>query len=151
VANVANVARKNDEVECEAQDLAKPPQGQTAPLPEAGADDMKPPSCLWRIHFKDRKPVDVYIFPGATHAEVLSIWPDATKVETFDPFAAPPVVPVTPEQEKMIRRWLALIGETNQDLIDKVIARCRRDVDARDYFTQQAAAALSAAGEAGLR
>jgi len=139
VANTGYTARAASVASVASVAVANPSQGQTAPLPEADAGEAR--SVWWRIHFANREPLEVAYTPPTTRGEVLAAWPDATKVEPFDPTAAPPVVPVTLEQEKMIRRWLSLIGETNQDLIDKVIDRCRRDVDARDYFMSAASVA----------
>jgi predicted component of type VI protein secretion system len=50
--------------------------------------------------------------------------------------------PLTAEDERAIRAWLALIEETDPAIIAGVIAQCRRDADARDYFIERAAAEL---------
>jgi len=51
--------------------------------------------------------------------------------------------PLTAEEEKAIRAWLELIGETDPATIAEVIERCQRDADARAYFLERAAAELS--------
>ncbi|MEF8722706.1 hypothetical protein E4Q23_08995 [Candidatus Accumulibacter phosphatis] len=37
-----------------------------------------------------------------------------------------------------VRRWLAAIGETDQETIDEVLAACRRDSEVRAYFLGRA-------------
>lgn len=46
--------------------------------------------------------------------------------------------PMTAEEEQAIRAWLALIEETDPATIAEVMSKCRRDADARDYFTGRA-------------
>lgn len=51
-------------------------------------------------------------------------------------------VPLTAEDEKAIRAWLAQIEETCPATIAEVIERCQRDTDARAYFLERAASEL---------
>lgn len=53
-----------------------------------------------------------------------------------------PLAPVTADEERAIRAWLALIGETAPATIAEVVSQCQRDADARDYFTGRAGAEL---------
>jgi len=46
---------------------------------------------------------------------------------------------MTAREEMAIRAWLALIEETDPVTIAEVIDQCRRDADAREYFTWRAA------------
>lgn len=46
---------------------------------------------------------------------------------------------MTVSEEAAIRRWLALIDETDPATISDVIDQCQRDADARDYFIWRAA------------
>ena len=141
VASVATVA------------VAKPPQGQTAPLPKVGAGDTAPPAKVspgdtatasrwWLIHYPDRDPVEVACCPEATHADILERHPDAVAAEPFTPTIRQPSAPLTASEETAIREWLALIEETDPATIAEVIGQCQRDADARDYFTRRAAAEL---------
>lgn len=50
--------------------------------------------------------------------------------------------PLSADDEKASRAWLALIEETDPTVIAEVISQCQRDADARDYFTWRAALAL---------
>lgn len=50
--------------------------------------------------------------------------------------------PMTTDEEKAIRAWLALIEETDPATIADVLNQCRRDADARGYFTGRAASEL---------
>lgn len=65
--------------------------------------------------------------------------------------AAPPVIvgdgdtvaaPMTADDEKAIRAWLALIEETAPAIIADVLNKCRTDAEALDYFTGRAVAEL---------
>jgi hypothetical protein len=47
-------------------------------------------------------------------------------------------LPLSAADERAIRAWLAIIGETDQAIIADTIARCRNDVEARNYFTGRA-------------
>ena len=141
VASVATVA------------VAKPPQGQTAPLPKVGAGDTAPPAKVspgdtatasrwWLIHYPDRDPLEVACCPEATHADILERHPEAVAAEPFTPTIRQPSAPLTASEETAIRAWLALIEETDPATIAEVIDQCQRDADARRYFTGRAAAEL---------
>ena len=45
---------------------------------------------------------------------------------------------MTPAEENLILRWLLFIDETDPEIIDFVLSKCRMDVDARDYFLGRA-------------
>jgi hypothetical protein len=62
-----------------------------------------------------------------------------TAAEPFEPVNTPPSAPLTPYEEKMIRRWLALIGETDPAMITAVIEQCLNDADAKAYYLERAA------------
>lgn len=47
--------------------------------------------------------------------------------------------PMTADDERVIRAWLAYIGETDPATIDDVLTKCSNDIDARDYFIRRAA------------
>jgi len=49
---------------------------------------------------------------------------------------------MTADQERAICAWLELIGETDAATMADVLDQCRRDADARDYFTGLAAGEL---------
>lgn len=51
-----------------------------------------------------------------------------------------PPAPMTADEESAIRAWLVHIEETDAAIIAIVLGQCRADVDARGYFTRQAAA-----------
>lgn len=46
---------------------------------------------------------------------------------------------MTPDEERAVRAWLALIGETDGAIIANVLERCQQNAEARDYFTGRAA------------
>jgi hypothetical protein len=118
--------------------VATPEEAKTAPLPEAGAGEVH--SVLWRLRYADREPLEIACTPPASREEVLAGRPDATEAEPFAPAIMPPEKPLDVKEESAIRRWLALIGETDQATIAELIDRCQRDAAARDYFLKRAAA-----------
>jgi hypothetical protein len=121
--------------------VAKSPQGETASLAKVGAGNTATVSRWWLIHYHDRDSVEVACCPEATHAETLERHPDAVAAEPFTPIIRQPSAPLTAEEETAIRAWLALIEEIDPATIAEVIGQCHRDADARDYFTERAAAA----------
>jgi hypothetical protein len=109
---------------------------------EVGAGDAPTASRWWLIHYHNRDPVEVACSPEATHAEILERHPEAVAAEPFTPTIRQASAPLTASEETAIRAWLALIEETDPATIAEVISQCRRDADARDYFTRRAAAEL---------
>jgi len=109
---------------------------------KVGAGDTATACRWWLIHYPDRDPVQVAYCPEATHADILERHPDAVATEPFTPTIRQPSAPLTASKETAIRAWLALIEETDPEIIADVIGKCQRDADARDYFTGRAAAEL---------
>ena len=95
------------------------------------------PFWRWSIHFSGRDPLEVSFSPTATHAEALTWYPDAVAAETI-PDSQPSACPMSDDEEKAIRGWLALIEEIDPATIAEVIGQCQRDADAKDYFTGRA-------------
>ncbi|MBL8397246.1 MAG: hypothetical protein JNL84_03740 [Candidatus Accumulibacter sp.] len=122
--------------------VASPTSEKTAPPAKVGAGDTATASRWWLIHYPDRDPVEVACCPEATHADILERHPGAVAAEPFAPTIRQPSAPLTASEETAIRAWLALIEETDPATIAEVIGQCRRDADARDYFTGRAAAEL---------
>lgn len=58
--------------------------------------------------------------------------------ESLDAITGQTPAPITADQEAAIVRWLAAIGETDQETIDEVLAACRRDSEVRAYFLGRA-------------
>jgi hypothetical protein len=87
----------------------------------------------WRIHFADREPRVVSFSPEAARAEVLKQYPDAVAAEPFSPDVQP-VAPLHPDEEAVIRAWLASICEDGPDTVEGVISNCRQSIGARGYF-----------------
>lgn len=92
----------------------------------------------WRIHYRDREPVEVVYSPLATHAQILEWEPEAVKVEPFEPIRQKPDEPLTVEQEVMIRAWLRHIGETDEDTVRDVIDQCNTDAAAKRSYLEAA-------------
>lgn len=109
---------------------------------KVGAGETATASRWWLIHYADRDPVEVACCPDATQAEILERHPDAFAAEPFTATIRQPLAPMTAEEEAAIGAWLALIEATYPASIAEVIGQCRRDADARDYFTGLAAAEL---------
>ena len=109
----------------------------------AGAGDTATASGRWLIHYPDRDPVETVFDSAVTHAEILELYPEAVAAEHFTPTIRQPSEPLIANDEIAIHEWLALIEETDPATIAEVIAQCRQDADARDYFRERAAAELS--------
>ena len=122
--------------------VANPTSEKTAPPAIVSPGDTATASRWWLIHYRDRDPQEVACCPEATHADILERHPDAVAAEPFTPAIRQPSAPMTAEEERVIRAWLALIEETDPATIAEVIGQCQRDADARDYFTGRAAAEL---------
>lgn len=90
-------------------------------------------SLCWRIHYTDRKPLEVACYPHATHAGILKEYPGAVAAEAFVPAIRRPSAPLTAEEETAMRARLA--EETDQATIAEVIGQCQINADARDYWT----------------
>lgn len=87
-------------------------------------------------------PLEVACNPDVPHAEILERPPDAIAAEPFTPTIPPPSAPMSDKEESAIPAWLQLVKESAPAIIAEVIERCRRDADARHYFTTRAAAEL---------
>lgn len=118
--------------------VANPKEEKTAPPAKVGAGDTATASRWWLIHYPDRDPLEVSCTPPATHAEILERHPDAVAAEPFTPTIRQPSAPLTAEEETAIRAWLALIGETDADIIADVLNKCRHDADIRTYYQRRA-------------
>lgn len=126
--------------------VANPKEEKTAPPAKVSPGDTATASRWWLIHYTDGDPVEVACCPEATHVEILEWYPDAVAAEPFTPTIRQPSAPMSAEEEKAIRAWLALIHETDLTAIAEVIENCQRDADARKYFTGRAAAELNLKG-----
>jgi hypothetical protein len=73
---------------------------------------------------------------------MLASWPDAIAVEPFEPAITPPARPLNVKEEQTIRRWLALIGETDQAMIAGIIRKCQSDAATRANLLERAAEEL---------
>ncbi|WP_143121469.1 hypothetical protein [Nitrosospira multiformis] len=92
----------------------------------------------WRIHYQDRKPMEVVYSPLATQAQILEWEPEAIKVEPFEPVRQKPDEPLTVEQEVLVRAWLRHIGETDEDMIRDALDQCNTDAAARRSYLEAA-------------
>lgn len=108
-----------------------------------GAGDLETASRWWLIHYPDRDPVEVACCPEATHADILERYPDALAAEPFTRTIRQPLTPLSTDEEKAIRDWLAMINELDPAIIAEVIEQCQQDTDARDHFTRCVEAELS--------
>ncbi|MBK9520348.1 MAG: hypothetical protein IPO13_01705 [Rhodocyclaceae bacterium] len=65
-----------------------------AALRVGAGDTLAKTSHGWLIHYADRKPVECYICPLVTHAELMKLKPDALAAEALPDL---PVIPDPPE------------------------------------------------------
>ncbi|MBN8436953.1 MAG: hypothetical protein J0L95_02740 [Candidatus Accumulibacter sp.] len=92
----------------------------------------------WLLHFSDRTPLAVDFSPPATHAEVLASYPSALSAEPIEAGRRQPATMLTGRQESAVMAWLAQIGESDEAIVGDVLAQCRHDEDARQYFLGRA-------------
>ena len=98
----------------------------------------------WLLHFSDRTPLAVDFSPPATHAKVLASYPSALVAEPIEASRRQPATMFTGKQEAMVVGWLTEIGETDEAIIGEVLAQCRHDEDARQYFRGRAGECVTA-------
>lgn len=92
----------------------------------------------WRLSYPCGRKVEVVFCPRATRERVRTTYTEVVDASPFEPAVAPPGAPMTPEEERTIRAWLASIGEDDQAIVEEVVTRCRRDPVARAYFLARA-------------
>jgi hypothetical protein len=126
--------------------VANPKEEKTTSPLEIGAVNTATAFRCWLIHFVGLDPLECYFTDPATHAEILERHPDAVAAEPSTPTIRQPSALMTVEEEMAIRAWLARIEETDPATIAEVIDYCRRDADARDYFTGRAAVEMIQTG-----
>jgi hypothetical protein len=95
-------------------------------------------SWLWRVCYSDRAPRELACSPPASRAEVMQRNPCAIAAESFEPTPRQPTAPMTADEDRAIRSWLAHIGETDPATITDTLTRCQQDADARAYFIGRA-------------
>jgi len=92
----------------------------------------------------DRNPLTVDSPPAATHAKVLASEPGALAAEPIEASRRQPATMLTGKQEAMVVGWLAQIGEFDEAIVGDVLAQCRHDEDARQYFVGRAGECITA-------
>lgn len=126
--------------------VAKPSQLQTAPSAKASPGDAATVSRWWRVHYRDRDPVEVSCSPPANIGEVMKGRDGAEWAEAITPAIRQPSAPLTAEEKSLILGWMELIEETDPEVNAEVIGQCQRDADTRAYFIEQAVAQLPRPG-----
>jgi hypothetical protein len=71
----------------------------------------------------------------------MSFYPESMAAEPADEVRRQPDTMLTGDQEPASAAWLAQIGESDEAIVGDLLAQCRHDEDARQYF-------LGRAGEA---
>ncbi|MBK7952588.1 MAG: hypothetical protein IPK02_00660 [Candidatus Accumulibacter sp.] len=102
--------------------------------PAEAANERPFGASRWLRHFADRNPVEVAFSPKVSHAEALAIYPSALAAEPAVEIRRQPDALVTARQESSIRAWLTQIGELDAAAVGDVLAQCRQDEVARQYF-----------------
>ncbi|MBM4230762.1 MAG: hypothetical protein FJ184_08430 [Gammaproteobacteria bacterium] len=85
---------------------------------KVGAGNTATISRWWLIHYPNRDPVETVFDQAVTHAELMKWNRDAIAAS---PMSLPTSL-LSAEAEAVIREWLTLIGETNEAVIDGVLA-----------------------------
>lgn len=91
----------------------------------------------WRYQVTDTSGItSISYVAWLTIAEMQSLCPGATVTPLDDP--KPQANSMTANNEKLIRQWLAFIGEINPENLDDVLQQCQTDSTALRYFLQRA-------------
>ena len=91
----------------------------------------------WRYQVTDASGItSISHVAWLTLAEMQSLCPNATVTPLDDP--KPQTTGMTANDEKLIRQWLAHIGEINPENIDDVLRQCKTDTTAFQYFLLRA-------------
>ncbi|MEF8730286.1 MAG: hypothetical protein V5B34_19120 [Accumulibacter sp.] len=120
--------------------VANPKEAKTALPAKVSPGDTATASYCWLIHFADRDPLEVCFSPEAGHAEVLDTYPSALAAEPIEASRRQPATMLTGKKETAVVAWLAQIGESDEAIVGEVLAQCRHDADARQYFLGRAGA-----------
>lgn len=92
----------------------------------------------WRFYYANREPKEASYSPIVTYGEALAGEPDAIKAKPFEPRHRRPVMLLNANDEAIILKWLSDIEETDEEIINTVLKRCRTDEDARNGFLRDA-------------
>lgn len=114
-------------------------RSQNSPPASLGTGGSVTASRWWLIHYSDRDPAEVACSPEATHAEMMASFPDAVAAEPFAPAIRQPSAPLTANDERAIRAWLAAINETDEVIIGDVLTVCAADPETPAYYLGRAA------------
>lgn len=93
----------------------------------------------WELYDAQGERLEVLCQPPASRLEVLSTHPGFLVAEIFTPKVTLPPLPLQADEILALRRWLALIGESDPVLVEGVIQQCQASKGARKYFLAQCA------------
>ena len=113
-------------------------------LSEAASRKPCQAASRWLLYFSDRKPLTVVFSPPATHGKVLASYPSALAPEPIEAGRRHPATMLTGKQEAMVVGWLTQVGEFDEAIVGDVLAQCRHDEDARQYFLGLAGECITA-------
>lgn len=102
----------------------------------AAQTDVSP--SWWLFSYTGGGQKEVTYCPPATHAYAINGEPGAINAEPFEPIRRQPDEFLSEQEEAAILKWLARIGETDEETIVDVVQSCRIDADARQRFIQLA-------------
>jgi hypothetical protein len=91
----------------------------------------------WRIRYADGTERIIATSPPRTREEVLHAEIGAAEAVAHAPGKTPPERPLLEDERTRIRRWLELIGETDEATIAKVLAAAAEDSTARHYYLER--------------
>jgi hypothetical protein len=95
-------------------------------------------SFWWRLEFPNGEQREIFVPSGDTRAEMLRRYPSALRAYPFMLEVVEPDAALTEGEERVIRAWLAAIGETDPTTIAEVIEGCQNNRDRRNYFLGRA-------------
>lgn len=114
----------------------------TSESTNAGAQTAEPAYWAWRVRYPSGAEFRCHFTPEQTRSQVQAAHPEAISIEPIERELGEQVDLETAD-EAMIRAWLTHISETDPELIEEVLDRCRRYPEDLAYFAERASAACS--------
>lgn len=112
----------------------------TAKNYEVSAEIAGPASWAWLVTYPNGTEFRCYFSTEATWEAVRCAHPNAVKVEPIQRELGEQV-DLEPADEAAVRGWLAYINETDPELIEECLDRCRQDPESLAYYLGRSAGA----------
>jgi len=106
----------------------------------AGAQAAEPAYWAWLVRYPNGAAFRCHFTPEQTRSQVQAARPQAVSVEPLPDEPTAQAMPLHSKDDRAVRNWLAHINETDPELIEEFMDRCRRDSEALLYTLRECAA-----------